>query len=122
MDPESRGLLDPHRWSTNKRVKARTGEYLGAPVLTAPSSKRVRPGDGSVPAAMRVPATETMVQERDRKRREAETARGQALLNGLLTLQSNKEATILKLRRRGYSTQSEHEFIKLRWPANKPMV
>jgi hypothetical protein len=100
MDPDSRSNLDPNRWSTNKRVKARITEFLGAPVVRADGPKTVRP---------------------DKKTMRPQEPNVDPLLNGLLTIQRNRDAAASKLAKRGYRTQTEHEIMKSRWPF-KPLV
>lgn len=48
------------RTSTNKKAVAKISKSVGAPVKTAEGSKRIRPGDGSKPAAKTVGPYETL--------------------------------------------------------------
>lgn len=51
--------LDPNRWSTNKRVKAKTTTSVGTAYKTASGSKRIKPGSASTTSAKTAKAYET---------------------------------------------------------------
>ena len=63
--------LDPKRWSTNKKVKAKPYKPLGVGVKTATGPKRVKVGDKNTTSAKTEKAGETELQRRKRLASEA---------------------------------------------------
>jgi len=66
--------LDPRRWSTNKRVAAKTETAPGALVKVADGAKKVRPGDAPATSARTVAAPLTAAEKVFRRRSEAMSA------------------------------------------------
>ena len=103
MDPDSRGKRELGVTSNSfvgRKITRRLGEPMLTPKLTAKGPKVERPPVKPPPALTP-----------DQKR-----------VGAILQLERNSQEAQQKLRKRGYSTQTEHEFIKLRWPRTKPMV
>jgi hypothetical protein len=103
MDPYSRGKQElglVGNSFTDRKITKRLGEPLGTPKLTAQGSKTVRP-------PVKPPPQPTA---------------SEVWIGSVLQLDRDREAAVQKLAKRGYRTQTEHEFIKLRWPQNKPLV
>lgn len=102
MEPDSRNKkADPKRWSTNKRVKAKTTKSFGATVVKATGPKSVRPGDKNATSAK----TEKPLENPANKKvaaamlgaKKSEDAQRAALKKGHLT---GAEAQILQKRRK----------------------
>ena len=106
MDPDSRPrkttvLPKANRWVSQGLTKG-LGEPYMVPKLRADGPKVERPVKKEIKPPQLTP---------DQQR-----------VGAILQLERNRLEATNKLAKRGYRTQTEHEFIKLRWPNNKPMV
>lgn len=108
-EPNRKSTTD---WSTNKRVKPLGENIFGTKKVDAEGAKKIRPGDESSTSAKSVEATETVNEEKSRKKQEwRETmdsflseARKKALDKGFLTYNEKAMMDYLSRRKGGQNT------------------